>query len=84
MQRRVIALYASTFREAREALGAGDDGRLRRLCTEVAGLSGLESRVSLLAMSDAERGTPPRHRAEVLRLYWQATVGTAVPRDAAA
>ncbi len=70
MPKRAYSLYVSTFRDAADALRVGDDERLRALCSRVAGRGGIESTVSLMAMSDAERGVRPRSRSNITALFW--------------
>ncbi len=62
----VYNLYVSTFVQVRSALQQRDDARLHAICREVAQRNGIESTVSLLAVSDAEHGGAPRRRAAVL------------------
>lgn len=76
MSKRVYALYVSTFQETRDALRAGDDARLRGLCAQVASRGGIESTVSLLAMSDAECGLPLRARGRILGEFWRTALAS--------
>ncbi len=80
MQRRAYDLYVGTFRRARAGLASGDELALRAMCAEVAGRSGIESSLALLAISDAERGLAERDRATVFRTFW---AGVLDERDAA-
>ncbi len=68
MRTSVYALYLSTFERARAALACGDEAGLRALCADASRRDGVESTVSLLAMSDAERGALPRRRSAMLWL----------------
>lgn len=87
MPRRAYALYVRTFHEARHALESGDEARLRTLCVEVAGRGGVESTVSLMALSDAEHRTASRPRSQIMGVYWRgvarAHVGSSRPCEAA-
>lgn len=70
MERRTYQLYVNTFRRAQAGLRAGDEALLRAVCADVAGRSGLESTIALLAISDAERGVCERGRREIVRRIW--------------
>ena len=80
MSKRAYALYVSTFQDTVDALRAGDEARLRALCTAVASRGGIESTVSLLAISDAECGVPLRSRTKILGRLWRTALAS--PTDA--
>ncbi len=71
MPKQAYEVYVSTFRTAVEALQAGDEVRLQAMCREVASRSGIASTVSLMAVSDAECGRPPRTQAGIRGMFWQ-------------
>ncbi len=71
MPKHAYALYVSTFDETTAALRAGDEQRLRAICSVVAGRGGIESTVSLMAISDAERGASLRSKTQVRCIFWR-------------
>ena len=69
-------MYMTTFERAAAMLRTGDEQRMRSLCAEVAMRDGIDSTLSLMALSDAERGLPRRIRSQVLAVYWREAVVT--------
>ncbi len=60
------AVYVDTFLQARGALATCDDERLRAICVAVAARDGVDSTMSLLAVSDAEQLHEPRRKSAVM------------------
>ena len=67
MDLQAYRVYVDTYCASVEVLQGHDEERLRALCSAVSRREGVESLVSILAMSDAERGLARRTRLDVLR-----------------
>jgi hypothetical protein len=60
-------LYASTYKDARAAVRAGDARRLETIRASVANRAGGEAEACLLALRDAQGKSPRRTKFEVCR-----------------